>query len=76
MKRDEIVQPCDRHSNKTVTLREHVTKNKNMQKWMVEFLGKFENCGIQISVVNLILIAKSKQLFTLILYGVRGPLGC
>ena len=32
VKGDDIVQPCDRHSNETVTLRKHVTKYKHMQK--------------------------------------------
>ena len=32
MKRYEIVRPCDRHSNETVTLRKHVTKYKHMYK--------------------------------------------
>ena len=72
MKEDEIVRPCDRHSNDTVTPRKHVTKYKNMQKWMVEFLRKFENCGIKIAKVNIILVITSinLQLFTLILFGV------
>ena len=72
MNGDEIVSPCDRHSNETVTLRKHVTKYKNMQKWMVEFIRKFENRGIKIARVNSILTTKSinLQLFTLILYGV------
>ena len=45
---------------------------------MVEFLRKFENHGIKIALVNTILIPKSidSQLFTLILYGVDGPLWC
>ena len=39
---------------------------------MIEFLRKFENRGIKISLINSILITKSinLQLFTLILYGV------
>ena len=43
---------------------------------MVKFLKKFENRGIDIARVNSILITKSLdlQLFTLILYGVGGPL--
>ena len=56
VKGGEIVCPCDRHSSETVTLRKHVNKYKNMRKWIVEFLRKFENCGIQISRVNSILI--------------------
>ena len=76
MKVDEIVQPRDRHSNETVTLRKHVTKYKNVRKWMVEFFRKFENCGIKIARVNAILITKSIYVksFTLILYDVWGPL--
>ena len=46
---DELVRPCNRHSNETVTLKKHVTKYKNMRKWMLEFLGKFENRGIKIA---------------------------
>ena len=49
MKGDEIVRPCDRHSNETVTLKKHVKKYKHMQKWMDEFLRKFENRGIEIA---------------------------
>ena len=47
-----------------------------MQKWIVEFLRKFENRGIKIARVNSILIPKSLnfQLFSLILYCVGGPL--
>ena len=37
MKAAEIVCPCDRHSNETATLRKHVTKYKNMRKWMSNF---------------------------------------
>ena len=45
---------------------------------MVKFLRKFENLGIKIAQVNSILITKSikLQLFTLVLYGVGGPLWC
>ena len=73
---DEIIRPCDRHSNETVTLRKNVTKYKNMRKWIVQFLGKYENRGIKIIRVNSILITKSinLQLFTLILYAVVDPL--
>ena len=62
MKGDEIVRPYDRHSNGTVTLRKHVTKYKNMRKWILEFLRKFENRGIKIVQVNSILIIKSINL--------------
>ena len=43
---------------------------------MLEFLKKIENRGIKIARVNSILITKSinLELFTLILYGVGGPL--
>ena len=56
----------------TVTLWKHVTKYKNMKKWMIEYLKKIENLLIKIARVNSILIAKSINLllFTLILYGV------
>ena len=76
MKGDEIVRPCDRHSNETVNLRKHVSKYKNMRKWIVEFIKKIENRGIKISRVHSIDITKSNnlQLFTLISYGVGGPL--
>ena len=59
MKGDDIVRHCDRHSNETVTLRKHVTKSKNMRKWMVEFLKKFENRDIKISQVNSIRMTKA-----------------
>ena len=58
VKGDEIVRPCDRHNNETVTFRKHVIKHKNMQKRMVEFLRKFENFGIKIAGVNSTLITK------------------
>ena len=69
---DEIVRPCDRHSNETVTIRKHVSKYENMQKWMIKFLRKFEDRGIKIDLVNSILILKSinLQFIALILYGV------
>ena len=72
MKGDEIVLPCDRHSNETVTIRKHVTKYKNMRKWMVKCRSQFENRGIKIDLVNSILITKfiNLQLFTLIVYGI------
>ena len=67
VKGDEIVRHCDPRSNETVTHRKHVTKYKNMRKWMVDFLGKFETRVIKIAVVNSILISKSinLQLFSL-----------
>ena len=37
----------------------HVTKYKIMEKWMIEFLRKFENHGFKIDRFNYILIAKS-----------------
>ena len=75
MKGEDIVRPCARHSNETMTLRKHVAKYKNMRKWAVEFLRKFEKRGIEIARVNSILITKSINLllFTLILNGVGGP---
>ena len=50
---------CNQHSNQTMTPRKHITNYKNMQKWMFEFLKKFENRGIKIDRVNSILITKS-----------------
>ena len=80
MKGDEIVQPCDQYSNETVTLRKHITKYKNMQKWIenFEFLRKFENRGHKVARVSSILITKSINLqpFAWILNGVGGPLWC
>ena len=74
MKGDKIVRPCDRHSNETVTVRKHVTKYKNMQKWVVEFLKKLQSSGIKIAGVNRIFVTKSinLQLFTLIFCTVLG----
>ena len=62
MKGDEIVRPCDRHRNETMTLRKHVTKYKNMSKSMGEILRKFENRSIKITRVNSIRITKSSNL--------------
>ena len=52
------------------------TKYKNMQKFMVQFISKFENRGIKIAQVNSIRITKSinLQLFTVILHGVGGDI--
>ena len=76
LKGNEIVLPCDRHSIETATLSKHVTKYKNMRKLRVEFLMKFENGAIKSGRDNSILITKSINLplFTLILYGVGGPM--
>ena len=51
-------------------------EKKNMRKWMIKFLRKFDNCGIKIARVNLILITNpiNLQLSTFIFYGVEGPL--
>ena len=62
MNRDEIVRPCDRLINETVTIRKHVTKYKNMKKLMEEFFRKFKNRIIKIARVNSILITKSINL--------------
>ena len=63
---------CNRHSNETVTPRKYVTKHKNIRKWIIEFLRKFENCGIQITWVDAILIKNciNLQLFPFILQDV------
>ena len=45
MKGDEIVLACNRYNNETATLRKHVTKYKNLRKWIVEFLKKSESRG-------------------------------
>ena len=49
VKGDEIVRACDQHSNKTVTLRKHISKYKNMRKRMVEFFRKSEVDGDKIA---------------------------
>ena len=68
MKGDEIVRPCERHSNETATLcRKHVIKYKNMQKWLVEFIKNIESRGIKIARVTSTRITESIK-FTLILY--------
>ena len=51
-----------------VTLRKHVTKYKNMRKYLVEFLRKSWSRGDKIVPVNSIRITKS---INLILYGVE-----
>ena len=58
MKGDEIIRPCDWHSNETVTLKNHVTKYKHMREWMFEFLSKSESRDNKIVRVNPILIPK------------------
>ena len=68
MNGDEVfVLPCDRHSIETVTLGKHVTKYKNIRKWMVDFLRKFENRAIKIGRDNSILVTKIYQ-FTVIYF--------
>ena len=67
VKGDEIVRPCDRHSIETMTLRKHLTKYKNMRKWMVEILRKFENHAIKSGGHGSILITKIYQ-FTAIYF--------
>ena len=57
-----IVRACDWHSNETVTFRKLVTKYKNILKWMVEYLKKFESRSIKIACVNWIYITKSINL--------------
>ena len=82
MKGDEIVRPCDRHSNDTVTLRKYVTKYKHMRKWMVEFFRKFENLGIKLLELTQLISANMPNYFHLLSYlihpllrGVFLPLG-
>ena len=74
---------CHRHSNETVTIRKHVAKYKNMWQWRFEFFRTFENRGINIDRVHSIhKICQSIKIyhkiyqFTVILYGVEGPLWC
>ena len=50
------------YSNETVTLRKHITKYKNVRKWMDKFLWKCESHGIKTSRVNSLLITKSINL--------------
>ena len=69
-----IVGVCDRHSNETVTLRKHVTKYKNVLKWMIEFLRQSESRGDKIVLVNHILITISIVYFRFV--RCWGPLGC
>ena len=59
---DEIVQPCDRHWDETVTLTKYVTKYKYMRKWMVKFLSKSQSRVINIAPVSSICMAKSINL--------------
>ena len=62
MKGVKIVRACDRHSNETVTLRKHVTKYKNMQKWIFDILSKFESHHNKVGPVNSKVITKSINL--------------
>ena len=62
MKGDEIIRACDQHSNENVTLGKNVSIYKNMQKFMVEFLRKFESRRDKIARVNSIRIIKSINL--------------
>ena len=71
----EIVRPCDRHSNETVTLWKHITKYKTMRKLIVEFLKNFENRDIKIApALDSYHQIYQFTVFSLILYGVEGPL--
>ena len=72
---DEIVRPCNRHRYETVTVRKYVNKYKKMWKWMVEFLRKFENLGIEIAqVISIISKSINLQFFTLFFVRCWGPL--
>ena len=51
-------------TTKPVTLRKHVTKYKNMQKWTIEFLRKSVSRGDKIVRVNSIRITKSVNLLS------------
>ena len=62
VKGDKIVRSCDWQSNETMTLRKHVTKYRNMRKWIVEFQRKFNNHGIKMARVNSIIVTKSIDL--------------
>ena len=59
LKGAEIVRLCDRHGNETVTLRKHVTKYKNVRKWMIIFCKKLRIVALKLLRVNSILITKS-----------------
>ena len=51
----EIVRPCDRHSNETVTLRTHVIKYKHIQKWIVRNIKIAQVSSIRITTsINLL----------------------
>ena len=67
MKGTEIVQNYNLHSNETVTERKHVTKYKNMRKWLIEILRKFESHGNKIALVTQF---ASPNTWILILFGV------
>ena len=75
VKRDEIVRSCDRHSNEAVTLRKHVTKYKNIRKWIVEFLRKSESRRDKIARVNSI-FASPYQWIYFNFVKCWGPLWC
>ena len=47
-KGNEIVIDCDWHSNETVTLRKHVTENKNMRNQWSNFLGNLRVVAIKL----------------------------
>ena len=66
VKGDQIVLPCDRHRIETMTLGKHVTKYKNMRKWMVKFIRKFENRAKVVEITP-VLITKIYQ-FTAIYF--------
>ena len=66
MKRDEILWNCDHHSVEPVTMSKYVAEKKQMRKWMVEFLNKFQGRGIKIHRDNLIRVAKSIIFFNIL----------
>ena len=59
VKRDEILWNCGRHSVEPVTLSKYVAEYKQMWKWMVKFLSKFQGRGIKINIVYSIHVDKS-----------------
>ena len=63
---DEIFRDCDRHSVETVTLSKYVIEYKQMRKWMVEFISKFQGSGIIIERVNSKRVAEPSIFFNIL----------
>ena len=72
VKGNEIVLPFDRHSNKTATVRIHVTKDKHIRNGCCYFSENLRIVALKL--LKLLNSHYQKYQFTFISYGIWGPL--